>query len=345
MSATTATPLPTVNRQFVLAARPVGMPKESDFRAVEAPIPALANGQVLTRTLFLSVDPYMRGRMNGVRTYADPVDIGQLMVGGTVGKVLQSLNPQFQAGDIVVGYWGWQEYAISDGGGLQKLDASRAPVSSALGVLGMPGMTAYFGFLDICQPQPGETVVVSGAAGAVGSLVGQIAKIKGCRAVGVAGTDQKVAWLTGELGFDGAFNYKTTKDYVAKLKELCPKGIDCYFDNVGGNVTDAVLPLLNVRARISICGQISQYNAAKPELGVRPYIHLLTKQSRAEGFIVSQFMNRFSEGIAQMAQWMKEGKLKYREHIVAGFENAPRALIGVLQGDNTGKMLVKFADA
>ncbi|MGA3295030.1 MAG: NADP-dependent oxidoreductase [Candidatus Acidiferrales bacterium] len=345
MSPTTASPLPTVNRQFVLAARPVGMPKESDFRIVEAPIIALANGQILVRTFFLSVDPYMRGRMNGVRTYADPVDIGQVMVGGTVGKVLQSLNSQFQAGDIVVGYWGWQEYAILDGRGLQKLDASGAPVSTALGVLGMPGMTAYFGFLDICQPKPGETVVVSGAAGAVGSLVGQIAKIKGCRAVGTAGSDQKVAWLTGELGFDGAFNYKTTEDYVAKLKELCPKGIDCYFDNVGGNVTDAVLPVLNVRARISVCGQISQYNAANPELGVRPYVYLLSKQSRAEGFIISQFADRFPEGIAQMAQWLKEGNLKYREHVVTGFENAPRALIGVLQGDNTGKMLVRFADA
>ena len=180
MSATTASPLPTVNRQFVLAARPVGMPKESDFRVVDAPIPALVSGQILVRTLFLSVDPYMRGRMTGVRTYADPVDIGQVMVGGTVGKVLQSLNPQFHAGDIVAGYWGWQEYAISDGRGLQKLDASRAPVSTALGVLGMPGMTAYFGFLEICQPKPGETVVVSGAAGAVGSLVGQIGRAS-CR--------------------------------------------------------------------------------------------------------------------------------------------------------------------
>ena len=316
------------------------MPKESDFRLVSAPMPSPASGQVLLRTLFLSVDPYMRGRMTGIRTYADPVDIGQLMVGGTVGKVVQSTNPQFHAGDVVAGYWGWQEFAVSDGKGLQKLDTSLAPASTALGVLGMPGMTAYFGFLDICQPKPGETVVVSGAAGAVGSLVGQIAKIKGCRAVGIAGTDEKLAWLTGELGFDAAFNYKTTENYVAKLKELCPQGIDCYFDNVGGPVTDAVLPVLNVRARISICGQISQYNSAKPELGVRPYVFLLTKQARAEGFIISQFMNRFPEGIAQMAQWIKEGKLKHREQIVEGFENAPRALIGVLSGDNTGKMLV-----
>jgi NADPH:quinone reductase len=344
MTASAASPLPTVNRQFTLAARPVGMPKESDFRLVEAPIPALANGQILLRTIFLSVDPYMRGRMTGVRTYADPVDIGQLMVGGTVGKVVQSTNSQFRAGDFFVGYWGWQEYAVSDGKGLQKLDPNLAPVSTALGVLGMPGMTAYFGFLDICQPKPGETVVVSGAAGAVGSLVGQIAKIKGCRAVGIAGTDDKVAWLTGEMGFDAAFNYKTTQDYVAKLKELCPGGIDCYYDNVGGVVTDAVLPVLNVHSRISISGQISQYNSAKPEPGVRPYVYLLTKQSRAEGFIITQFANRFPEGIAQMAQWLKEGTLKHREHIVEGFHNAPRALIGVLSGDNTGKMLVKFAD-
>jgi len=268
-----------------------------------------------------------------------------LMVGGTVGKVAQSRNPAFHVGDFFAGYWGWQEYAVSDGKGLQKLDASLAPVSTALGVLGMPGMTAYFGFLDICQPKPGETVVVSGAAGAVGSLVGQIAKIKGCRAVGIAGSDDKVAWLTRELGFDGAFNYKTTEDYVAKLRNLCPQGIDCYFDNVGGSVTDAVLPVLNVRARISICGQISQYNLARPEPGVRPFIYLLNKQSRAEGFIISQFMDRFPEGIAQMAEWIKQGKLKYREQIVTGFENAPHALIGVLQGENTGKMLVKFAEA
>jgi len=340
MTASTASPVPSVNRQFVLAARPVGMPKESDFSLVEAPIPALAHGEVLLRSMYLSVAPSMRRRMTGIRPYPAPVNIGQVMVGGAVGKVVQSLNSQFQPGDVASGYWGWQEFAVSDGRGLQKLDTRLAPPSTALGVLGMPGMTAYFGFLDICKPKAGETVLVSGAAGAVGSLVGQIAKIKGCRAVGVAGTDDKVAWIVNELGFDAAFNYKSTENYVAKLKELCPSGIDCYFDNVGGAVTDAVLPLLNVRARISICGQISQYNATKPELGVRPYAYLLTKQARAEGFIISQFMDRFAEGIPQMAQWIKEGKIKYRETIVEGFENMPRALIGVLQGDNTGKMVV-----
>jgi len=345
MTATTASPVPNVSQQFVLRARPAGMPKESDFQLVEVPIPALAQGQLLLATLFLSVDPYMRGRMTGLRTYADPVDIGQVMIGGTVGKVIQSTHPSFQVGDVVAGYWGWREFAVSDGKGLQKLDPRLAPPSTALGVLGMPGMTAYFGFLDICQPKQGETVVVSGAAGAVGSLVGQIARIKGCRAVGIAGSDDKVGWLTSELGFDAAFNYKTSGNYIQTLKELCPSGIDCYFDNVGGAITDAVLPLLNVRARLSICGQISQYNAAQPEPGVRPYIYLLTKQARAEGFIVSQFADRFPQGVRQMAEWLKEGKVRYRETVINGFENMPRALIGVLRGDNTGKMLVATRQA
>ena len=344
MPATHPSQRPSVNREFVLAARPVGLPKESDFSLAESPLPPLAGGQVLLRTLFLSVDPYMRSRMTGIRTYADPVNIGQRMVAATVGQVIESRNPKFQPGDIFDGYWGWQEYAISDGEKHRKLDPQLAPVSTALGVLGMPGMTAYFGLLDICKPQPGETVVVSGAAGAVGSLVGQIAKIVGCRAVGIAGTDEKVAWVVDELGFDAAFNYKTTGNYVEALKKSCPNGIDCYFDNVGGAVTDAVFPVLNPKARISICGQISQYNALKPEPGPRIFIYLLTKQARAEGFLVYQFADRYPEGIAQMAKWIKEGKLKHREQIVEGFENTPRAFIGMLQGENTGKMLVKVAD-
>lgn len=341
MAATTAKPHPSTNRQFVLAARPVGMPKESDFELVSAPLPPLAEGQVLVRTQYLSVDPYMRGRMTGVRTYADPVNIGQVMVGGTVGEIVESRNSGFLAGQIVTGFWGWQEFAVSDGSGLRALDPNLAPPSAALGVLGMPGMTAYFGLLEICQPKPGETVVVSGAAGAVGSLAGQIAKIKGCRAVGVAGSDAKCAWLTGELGFDAAFNYKTTGDYVARFQQLCPNGVDCFFDNVGGAVSDAILSVINTKARIAICGQISQYNLAKPEPAPRAFRYLLTKSARAEGFLVYNFADRFTEGAAQMAKWIKEGKIKYRETIVEGFENAPRALIGVLSGDNTGKMLVR----
>src|SRR5579883_2516205 len=302
MSATQLGPLPSVNRQFKLAARPIGMPKESDFSLVQAPMPAPGDGQVLAKSLYLSVDPYMRGRITGIRTYADPVNIGDVMQGGTVGQVMESKAAGFAPGDYVTGFWGWQEYATADAKTLQKLDPKLAPISTALGVLGMPGMTAYFGFLEICQPKPGETVVVSGAAGAVGSLVGQIAKIKGCRAVGVAGSDEKVAWLTGELGFDAAFNYKSTSDYVARLQQLCPNGVDCYFDNVGGAISDAILMVMNTKARIAICGQISQYNLDKPEPGPRAFRYLLTKSARAEGFLVYNFAERYPEGMAQMAK-------------------------------------------
>ncbi len=240
------------NRQVTLASRPVGMPKESDFKLVEAPAPEPAAGEMLVKSLYISVDPYMRGRLRDAKSYAAPVEIGAVMVGGAVGGVIASNVSHFQPGNVVQGEFGWQKYAISGGKGVRKVDPSIAPISTSLGVLGMPGLTAYFGLLDIGQPKAGETVVVSGAAGAVGSLVGQIAKIKGCRAVGIAGTDEKVRYITGELGFDGAFNYRSTKNYVEKLKELCPKGIDVYFDNVGGTVTDAVIPLLNVRARLAI---------------------------------------------------------------------------------------------
>jgi NADPH-dependent curcumin reductase CurA len=268
-----------------------------------------------------------------------------VMVGGTVGKVIESHHPGFKADDIVEGRLGWQEYAVSDGTGLRKVDPSLAPISTALGVLGMPGLTAYFGLLDIGRPRPGETVVVSGAAGAVGSLVGQIAKIKGCRAVGIAGSDQKVAWLVNELGFDAAFNYKAAGDYADELQKLCPSGIDVYFDNVGGAITDAVFRLINTGARISICGQISQYNLEESEMGPRPLGVLLTKQARAEGFLVFQFTERYQEGLRQMAEWLRDGRIKYREEFVEGLENAPRAFIDMLKGKNTGKQLIRIADA
>jgi NADPH:quinone reductase len=335
----------TMNRQILLAARPVGFPKDSDFNLVESPVPTPEEGQFLIRSIYLSVDPYMRGRMNDIKSYAPPVAIGGVMGGGVVGRVVQSRNPAFKEGDIVEGMFGWQDYAVSNGQGVRIIDPSLAPISTALGILGMPGLTAYFGLLEIGKPRSGETVVVSGAAGAVGSLVGQIAKIKGCRAIGIAGADDKISYLVDELGFDGAFNYKTVDDYYAKLKEMCPNGIDVYFDNVGGAITDAVFRLINTKARISICGQISQYNLERPELGPRLILSLLlVKQARAEGFLVTQFADRGVEGLTQMAQWLKEGKLKYKEDIEYGIENAPGAFMAMLKGRNVGKQLVKVSD-
>lgn len=334
-----------MNRQILLAARPAGFPKDSDFKLVESPVPTAADGQILVRSIYLSVDPYMRGRMNDVKSYAPPVQIDEVMGGGVVAKVVQSNNPAFKEGDIVEGMFGWQDYAVSDGQGVRKIDPALAPISTALGVLGMPGLTAYFGLLEIGNPQPGQTVVVSGAAGAVGSLVGQIAKIKGCRAVGIAGGDDKIAYLTAELGFDAAFNYKTTSDYYQKLSELCPSGIDVYFDNVGGAITDAVFRLINTKARIAICGQISQYNLEKPEMGPRLILTmLLVRQARAEGFLVFQFANKYPEGLKQIAQWLKEGKLKYKEDIEQGIENTPAAFMAMLKGRNVGKQLVKVSE-
>ena len=335
----------TMNKRILLAARPVGFPQDSDFKLVESPIPTPGDGQILVRSIYLSVDPYMRGRMNDVKSYAPPVQIGEVMGGGAVAKVVGSNNPAFKDGDIVQGMFGWQDYAVSDGKGVRRIDPDLAPISTALGVLGMPGLTAYFGLLEICNPQAGETVVVSGAAGAVGSLVGQIAKIKGCRVVGIAGADDKIAYLTDDLGFDGAFNYKTISDYYAKLKELCPKGIDVYFDNVGGEITDAVFRLINTKARISICGQISQYNLEKPEMSPRLILTmLLVKQAKAEGFLAFQFVDRYPEGLRQMAAWINEGKLMYKEDIEEGIENTPRAFIAMLKGRNVGKQLVKVSE-
>jgi len=328
-------------RQFQLAARPVGLPKESDFKLVEVPLPAPQPGEVLVKTVYLSVDPYMRGRITGVRTYADPVNIGDVMVGGAVGQVIESGEPSLQPGDFVSGYWGWRDRLVASSAMFKKLDPQLAPVSTALGVLGMPGMTAYFGFLEICNPKAGETVVVSGAAGAVGSLVGQIAKIHGCRTIGIAGADEKIQHIVNDLGFDAGFNYKTNPDYVSKLSELCPSGIDCYFDNVGGSISDAVFTLLNPFGRVSVCGQISQYNLQKPEPGPRLLGQILVRQLKVEGFIVTRFQDRMPQGVAQMARWIQEGKIRYREDIVEGFQNTPRAFIEMLQGKNTGKMLVK----
>ncbi|MGH9719806.1 MAG: NADP-dependent oxidoreductase [Bryobacteraceae bacterium] len=331
-----------VNQQIVLAARPAGFPKESDFRLVELPMPSPGEGEVLVRVKILSVDPYMRGRMNEARSYAEPVAIGAVMVGQGVGEVVQSRHPDFKTGDTVVGWFGWQQYAVAPASELRKLDPATAPPSTALGVLGMPGLTAYFGMTDICGPKPGETAVISGAAGAVGSIAGQIAKIRGCRAVGIAGSDEKVSHIVNDFCFDAAFNYKTTTDYSAKVKELCPKGVDVYFDNAGGAITDAVMQRLNPLARIAICGQISQYNLEQPEVGPRPFTTLLVRQAKAQGFLVFQFAARYREGLTQLGAWLKEGRLKYREQFADGIENAPKAFIEMLRGANAGKQLVRI---
>ena len=336
--------MPEIHQRVVLAARPAGMPSGSDFRIEQSPLPEPASGQILIRVLYLSVDPYMRGRMRDAASYAAPVQIGEVMMGGGVGKVTASRSDKFAVGDYVEGVTGWQTHVVTDGRGYRKLDPSLAPVSTALGVLGMPGLTAYFGLLDICHPKPGETVLVSGAAGAVGSLAGQIARIQGCRAVGIAGGDDKVRWLTGELGFDAAFNYKTVTDYRAAIAGLCPNGVDVYFDNVGGPITDAVMGLINLKARISVCGQISQYNNERTELGPRLLFHLIVKRARMEGFLVTDYAPRFREGLTQMAQWLREGKLQYREQIEHGIENTAGAFIAMMKGANTGKMLVRIAE-
>jgi NADPH:quinone reductase len=332
-----------MNRQITLASRPSGLPKASDFALAESPMPWPSRGQVLVQTIFLSVDPYMRLRMRDGVSYARPLSIGEMMPGGAVGRVLESADPRFAAGGIVLGPFGWQDYAVVDAGELRAIDDSLAPVQTALGVLGTPGLTAYFGLLDVCHPKAGQTVVVSGAAGAVGTLVGQLAGIMGCRVVGVAGSDSKVAYLVDELGFDGAFNYKTTTDYVAELRRQCPKGIDVYFDNVGGSISDAVLRLINVNARISLCGQISQYNLEHEEPGPRWFGQLVARRARAQGFLVSDYAQRFPEGLQGMRQWLKQGKLKYREDVAQGLENAPEAFIGMLQGRNLGKQLVQVS--
>jgi len=319
------------------------MPKESDFQLTESPVPRPAGGEILVRSRYLSVDPYIRGRLTGVTTYVKGIQPGELVGAGAVGEVVESNDPRFARGDIAEGMLGWQEYAVAPAKALRKFDPEGHPISAALYVLGMPGLTAYFGLLEICRPQPGETVVVSGAAGAVGSLVGQIAKIKRCRAIGVAGSDEKVDFLTKEMGFDSGFNYKTTTDYQAKLKELCPNGIDIYFDNVGGRVTDEVMRLIATRARIAVCGQISQYNATQPEMGPRWLGQLIVKQARMEGFLVFQFADRYEAALQQLSAWLRQGKIRYREDVVEGIENTPRAFIGMLEGRNLGKQLVKLA--
>ena len=330
-----------LNKEIQFASRPAGMPTLDNFKIADAAV-QLNDGEVFVRTLYISVDPYLRGRMRAGRSYIPPFEVGQVIESGLVGKVVESRAPEFQAGDIVTGMLGWRLYNAAKAAALRKVDPRVAPVTTALGVLGMPGLTAYVGLLDIGQPKEGETVVVSGAAGAVGTTVCQLAKIKGCRAVGIAGSDEKNQYLRDELGVDAVINYKNP-GMPQVLKEACPKGIDVYFDNVGGEVSDAVLPLLNHSARLVICGQISLYNLDKPDVGPRPQPYLLVTSSMMKGFIISEYATRFTEGVMQLGQWLAEGKLKYAETIVEGFENTPQAFIGLFSGENLGKQIVKVA--
>jgi len=333
------------NRRVVLAARPAGTPTLANFRIEQAPVPALAEGELLLRTVYLSLDPYMRGRMNDGPSYASPVPLDGVMVGGTVSRVEESRNEGFAVGELVLAYAGWQEYAVSDGRGLSKIDASFPKSSYALGVLGMPGFTAYMGLLEIGAPQPGETVVVAAATGAVGAVVGQIAKIKGARAVGIAGGPEKCAAAVQEFGFDACLDHRSP-DLKKQLAEACPKGIDVYFENVGGAVFDAVWPNLNVHARVPICGLIARYNADRlpegPDRSPLLMLGMLAKRVRMQGFIVSDYNARMPEFLRDMSQWLREGRVKTREHIVKGLDNAPQALLGLLEGKNFGKLLIEL---
>jgi len=330
-------------KRIVLASRPIGEPKLSDFRLEELAVPTPAEGQLLLRTIWLSLDPYMRGRMSDAPSYSAPVPVGGVMEAGTVCEVIASNNPGFAKGDIVLARTGWQTHALSDGKGLARIDPKLAPISTAIGVLGMPGMTAYTGLLDIGQPKAGETVVVAAASGAVGSAVGQIAKLKGARAVGIAGGKDKCEHVVKELGFDACLDHRDP-DFAAKLKEACPGGIDVYFENVGGAVFEAVFPLLNAFARVPVCGLIAHYNdtaAVAPKWAAAMMRNVLTKRLTIRGFIVSDFAARHGDFLRDMSTWVREGKVKYKEFVTEGLESAPDAFIGLLKGANFGKQLVR----
>ncbi|EKO5168280.1 NADP-dependent oxidoreductase [Vibrio vulnificus] len=333
------------NRQIVLASRPVGAPTAENFTLKQSDIPTPAQGEMLLRSVYLSLDPYMRGRMSDAKSYAEPVGIDEVMVGGTVCQVEVSNHAEFEVGEWVLAYTGWQDYAISNGEGLIKLGKQPSHPSYALGVMGMPGFTAYMGLLDIGQPKEGDTLVVAAATGAVGSMVGQIGKLKGCRVIGIAGGEEKCQFAKETLGFDECIDHKAT-DFAEQLANVCHNGIDIYFENVGGKVFDAVMPLLNTGARIPLCGLISQYNATSlpegPDRMSMLMAQLLIKRIKMQGFIIfDDYGHRYGEFAADMSQWLAQGKIHYREHLVQGLENAPDAFIGLLEGKNFGKMVVQ----
>lgn len=338
----------SINRSIILNSRPIGAPRADNFKIVQTKIPTLSTGQILLRTVYLSLDPYMRGRMSDAASYAEPVALGAPMVGAVVARVESSQHPDYQVGDWVVNFSGWQDYAISDGTNLSKLSPALEHKSLALGVLGMPGLTAYMGLLDIGQPQEHETVVVAAASGAVGSLVGQIAKLKGARVIGIAGSQEKCDYVTQTLGFDACINHHDT-NLSEQLKAFCPQGIDVYFENVGGLVFDAVLPLLNTCARVPVCGMISNYNRTEQTQGIDRLSLLMStiliKRIRMQGFIVfNDYGHRVAEFRQNMEQWLSAGKIKFREDIIEGLENAPNAFMGLLEGKNFGKLIIKVGN-
>jgi NADPH-dependent curcumin reductase CurA len=333
------------NRQWLLASRPQGMVEPSNFEWRESPVPKVSDGQFLVRNLYLSLDPAMRGWMSDTASYIPPVEIGAVMRGGCVARVIESRHPDYAPGELVVGAFGWQDFDLSDGNGMLPVTKvpQGVPPTLPVGALGLTTLTAYFGLKEIGQPREGETVVVSGAAGATGSVVGQLAKVWGCRAVGIAGGPEKCSWLTEELGFDEAIDYKS-EDVATRLRETCPGGLDVYFDNVGGEILDAALLNLAMHARVVICGAISMYNAESLPPGPRNYMNLLVKRSRMEGFLVFDFFSRTDEAMAELVPLVMGGKLRYREDIRPGLESAPAALVDLFAGGNRGKLLVRIAD-
>jgi NADPH-dependent curcumin reductase CurA len=333
-----------VSREIRLKNRPVGLPAEIDFELAEVTIPEVRPGEILVQNIYMSVDPYMRGRMYDRKSYVPPFQLNQPLEGGCVGRVVESKNEQFKVGDFVLGMLGWREYFISQGSGITKIDPDLAPIQAYLGTLGMPGLTAYVGLLDIGKPKEGQTVFVSAASGAVGSVVCQIAKLKGCHTVGSAGSDQKVSWLREEAGVDSAFNYKKVDNIIAEVGQHCSKGIDVYFENVGGVHLQAALEYMNTFGRIVMCGAISRYNDTEPVPGPSNLFYVTSKQLTLQGFIVRDHMSKLPQFYADMAKWIAEGKIKWKETIVEGLANAPRAFIGLFKGENFGKMIVKVGD-
>jgi hypothetical protein len=331
------------NRQWVFAQRPDGEPDTSSFELQEGNVPEPQHGELLVEVRYLSVDPYMRGRMDDRDSYAEPWDVGDVMKGAVVGEVVESESDAYDAGDLVTGNGTWADYSLLDADHVSPVDPSVADLPAYLGVLGMPGRTAYFGLLEVGEPQPGDTVVVSGAAGAVGSVVGQIAKLNGCRVVGFAGSEEKVEWLTEDLGFDAAIDYKRTDDYRAALDDAAPDGVDVYFDNVGGPITDAVFTRLNVDARVAACGQIAHYNDEEIPTGPRKLPQLIAPRAKVQGLLVSDFATRFGTASERLGSWVASGDLTHRETVVDGLENAPDAFLGLFSGDNVGKQVVSVA--